>query len=315
MSDQAVSVLADLIAKQNITVSGSLSLKTTSSFVVPNVITSSDSLYDVDVALHRIDDSLQQFTANIANAFGGVVHEYNSRRYIFTGSLDSGGSAKINLTNIVPSGSTYFTTSSVNNISVDILLDTENNGKYKNDLVSYQLYQSSSNLYLEIDAAAASNVNYRLLVVNEETLDELPSQDGYKIIAGPQGPSGSQGSVGPAGNNAKSYITVVSNASTNNTSPTIVTNFLLTPTKAPSGFNIEFTGFNEKENSGMIIQLYDFISGSVLGSATITSTLPTTASFFVDAPIVNPQQYELRYYSSGSANNYIFLQTAILELL
>jgi hypothetical protein len=38
-------ILADLDAKQNVSVSGSLSIHTTSSFVVPQITTSSANLY------------------------------------------------------------------------------------------------------------------------------------------------------------------------------------------------------------------------------------------------------------------------------
>lgn len=335
-NNPAVSVLADLIATQNVTISGALDLSTTSSFGIANITTSSDGFYDVDAAIHRIDESLGQFTQNIANAFGGVINQYNSRRYVYTGSLDASGSATINLTSEVTSGSTYFSTASINNISVDILLDTENNGKYKNDLVSYEVYESGSEVYVHIDAVSGQNINYRLLVINEENLEELPSQDGYRIIAGPQGPSGSAGVTGPSGSagpagpsgsqgpagpsgdrgpDGKSYITVAFNASTNLGMPTVATNFSLTPTKASSGFNLNIDGFNEKSNSGMILELYSLSTNTLLDTKTIASTTPVTVTMSASAPTNNPEQYELRYYSSGSASNYVFLQTAVLELL
>ena len=335
----AVSVLSDLIATQNVTISGALDLSTTSSFTVANIVTSSDGFYDVDVAIHQIDESLQQFTQNIANAFGGVVNQYNSRRYVFTGSLNVSGAATVNLTTGAVSGSTYFTTASIDSISVDILLDTENNNKYRNDLVSYQLYVSGSDVLIDIDGISAPNANYRLLAINENGLDELPAQDGYRIIAGPQGPAGpagSQGSTGPSGSqgatgpqgpagpsgstgatgaDGKSYITVAFNASTNLGVPTVATNFSLTPAKASSGFNLNIDGFNEKSDSGMIVQLYSLTTNTLLDTKTITDTTPVTVTMSASAPTNNPEQYELRYYSSGSVSNYVFLQTAVLELL
>ena len=317
----AVSVLADLVATQNVTVNGALDISTTSSFGVANIATSSDGFYDVDAAIHRIDESLGQFTQNIANAFGGVINQYNSRRYVYTGSLDASGSATINLTSQIPSGSTYFNTSSINNISVDILLDTENNGKYKNDLVSYEIYESGSEVYVHVDAVSAQNINYRLLVINENGLEELPAEDGYRIIAGPQGPAGPSGSNGTSGANGangadgKSYVTVAFNANTSLTTPMVVTNFSLTSTKAPSGFNLEIVGFNGKSNSAMILELYNLTTNDLLDTATITDIAPSTVTMSASAPTNNPEQYEIRYYSSGSAGNYVFLQTAVLEIL
>jgi len=319
-------ILADLDAKQNVSVSGSLSIHTTSSFVVPQIITSSGNFYDVDAALHRIDEALQGFTSNIANAVGGVVEQLNYSKYTYTGSFDNSGTRTINLTTAVQSGSTYFSTADLDKISVDVLIDTNGDGKYYNDLVSCVIFADAGNVKITLDGPQAANKNFRLIVANEKTITGQETS-GSSYPAGPQGPSGSVGPQGPSGSvgpqgpsgsqgaTGKSYITVAFNRSTTSTIDAVATNFSLTPSRCPNGFNLDITGFSQTNTGMLIASLYALTSNSFVSSGSINSINPTTITLSAPASANNPEQYELRFKTSGSNGNTVYIQTAIAEIL
>lgn len=200
-----LNVLTDLHAKLNAAISGTLNLNTTSAFVHADVAISQDGMYDVDNALHKIDQAIINFDTNIANAVGGVIKQYNSSRYIFTGSFDEFGKSTINLTDSVVSGTTYFAADKINNILIDVLVETDEDGRLKNDLLAYSIYASESKLFVDLEAPSAQNLDYRLLVVNETTFNDQPTNNGSYVISGPtgpagaQGPKGDQGDIGPVG--------------------------------------------------------------------------------------------------------------------
>jgi hypothetical protein len=160
-----IRVLTNISASQNIIVSGSSiisgskSLATTSSFNNAAVSTSSGGFYDMDIAIHGLDTGITTLKNNIKTA-------YNSIRAVLTGTLDSSGNKKINLTSTIPSGSVYFSAASLTSVGASVLTDTESNNNYKNDLISLQLFNSASCLWAEIDAPAAINDYYRLILVN-----------------------------------------------------------------------------------------------------------------------------------------------------
>ena len=77
-----VRVLSDLEAKQDVIVSGSLIITTTASFDTIAVVTGSGGSYDVDEALHQVNNSVYQTNVNIANAIAGFAAEYNKNRFI-----------------------------------------------------------------------------------------------------------------------------------------------------------------------------------------------------------------------------------------
>lgn len=312
MEIRPVRVLSDLEATQDVTISGSLIITTTASFDAIPVVTGSNGSYDVDYALHQVNNSVYQTNANIANAIAGFADVYNKNRYTFTGSLDASGSKEINLTTSIISGSDNFASGNLFDIAIDFLLDTNGDGKYRNDLTSYQIFASGSDLFIAIDAPASPNCNYRLSVQNQSSLSPISGSNSVLIIAGPQG---EQGAAGSDGTNGKTFITVASNLSTNNIIDTVASNFALSPSQAPTGFYLDVTGFTQNSSYPMVVKLCDLASNSVIDSDSISSTSPNTIRLNGSIPNTSNKQYELRYYSSGSSSNYVYLQTAIIEIL
>lgn len=318
MEVKPVKVLSDLEATQDVIVSGSLIITTTASFDTIPVVTGANGSYDVDYALHQVNDSVYQTNANIANAIAGFADEYNKNRYTFTGSLDASGLKEINLTTSIISGSVNFASGNLFDIAIDFLLDTNGDGKYRNDLTSYQIFASGSDLFIAIDAPASPNCNYRLSVQNQRSLSPVSGSNSVLIIAGPQGPQGTAGAAGANGTNGtngKTFITVASNLSTNNIIDTVASNFPLSPSQAPTGFYLDVTGFTQNTSYPMVVKLYDLASNTVIDSDSISSTSPNTVRLNGSIPNTSNKQYELRYYSSGSSSNYVYLQTAIIEIL
>lgn len=155
-------VLTNLDSKQDIYVSGSHKLHTTASFNML-VATSSDGMYDVDGAMHALD-------VYISSSYFGVQHAYQNVRLQYTSSFDAQGNTLLNLTSLSPSGTLYFASGNLQDVNVQVLVDTDNNSHYKNDLVSIELYPSGSSLMANIDAPTSANKPYRLLVINETVL-------------------------------------------------------------------------------------------------------------------------------------------------
>ncbi len=188
-----IRVLTNISASQNVIVSGSTIisgsklLATTSSFNNSSIATSSDGFYNMNSAIHGLDTGITTLKNDIKTA-------YNSIRAVLTGTLDSSGNKKINLTSTIPSGSLYFTTASLTSVGASLLIDTENDNAYKNDLASFQLFNSASYLWAEIDAPAATNDYYRLIVVNHGSLPV-----GGNVVGGGNG--GENGGAGNGGEN------------------------------------------------------------------------------------------------------------------
>jgi len=311
MEYQPVRVLADLEALQDVVVSGSLIITTDTAFSASAIATGAVGEYSVDEAFHTLDQSVYQTNANIANAIAGVVTAYNNNRYIFSGSLDSSGSAVLNLTTSIISGSENFSSTELAKVTVNLLIDTNGDGRYRNDLTSYEIYTSGSELLVSIDAPASPNNNYRLIVSNEKPLNPISGSNGILIIAGPQGVAGPSGSTGAEG---RSHINVASLLSTTNSIETVASNFSLSPAKAPNGFYIDVTGFTQDSSFPLVVKLYNLTTDSLLDSDLINTLSPQTVRLNGAIPSVSNTQFELRYYSSGSSSNYVYLQTAIVEI-
>jgi hypothetical protein len=160
----------DIIVKGNTVTSGSKQLSTDTAFNNAVVATSSDGMYNVDEAIHAIDTGLTTLKNDIKNA-------YNLVRAVLTGTLESNGNKKINLTTTIVSGSLYFNTSSLTRIEASLFIDENGDSTYKNDLASLQLYNSASYLWVEIDAPAATNDAYSLILKNQFLLP-LAGSDG-----------------------------------------------------------------------------------------------------------------------------------------
>lgn len=150
---------ADLTIKQDANVSGTMTVKSDAAFNA-NIVTSSDGLYDIDNAFHALDEKTIEYKQNIKSAYEGA-------RFKYTGSFNASGLASINLTSLAPSGTTYFNTSSIDKVDVQILVDTGNNLHYTNDLVSVELSASQNHLFLNLEALGAANKDFRILAINE----------------------------------------------------------------------------------------------------------------------------------------------------
>ena len=164
-----IKVLTNISASQNVdikgttVVSGSKMLNTDAAFNNITLITSSDGMYDLDDAVHGLDSGLTTLKNNIKTAYDAI-------RVVLTGTLDENGNKKVNLTTEAVSGSLYFTTQSLTSVGASVLVDEGGTNTYKNDLVFFQLFNSASCLWAEIDAPAAFNDAYRLIVVNHGSL-------------------------------------------------------------------------------------------------------------------------------------------------
>lgn len=155
-------VLNNLNIKQDVYISGSQKIKSTQAFN-NNITTSSAGMYDINSAFQVLDTKIVDNKQVIKNA-------YEAGRYKYTGSFDANGDATINLTSLATSGSAYFSISKIDNIDVQVLVDSNGDLHYKNDLVSVQLYSSGQNLLLELSAPAAASKPFRILAINQVDL-------------------------------------------------------------------------------------------------------------------------------------------------
>lgn len=179
----------DVIVKGNVIISGSKQLSSDSAFNKAVIVTSSGGMYDMNGAIHAVDTSLTTLKNNIKDA-------YNLVRTVLTGTLDVNGNKKINLTTTITSGSLYFSTSSLTSVEASVLIDENEDSVYKNDLVSLQLYNSASYLWVEIDAPMAINDAYSLIVKNQLDFPINGSAGG----GGNSGGGGGDGNGGGGGN-------------------------------------------------------------------------------------------------------------------
>lgn len=153
-------IYTNLDSKQDVYVSGSQKLYSATSFNA-SITRNGDGMYDVDGAVHALDTTIK-------NNYENVQAAYQSVRYQHTGSFNESGNALLNLTTLA--GALYFADSNLKDINVQVMVDTENDGKYKNDLVSVELYASGGSLMLNVDAPASAGKPYRVLAVNETVL-------------------------------------------------------------------------------------------------------------------------------------------------
>lgn len=181
-NERPLKVYTVLDAKQDINASGSVKVFTSASFNRTSIVTSSAGMYDLDGALHELDQAIVDKGIEIKDAYEAV-------RFKKSDVLDESGKALLNLTSLASSGASYFTTGNLQDIAIDLLVDTEKNGRYKNDMASVQLYSSASSLWAEIDAPGASTAPYRFIAVNETILALLGNASG-------QGGSGGAGGSG-----------------------------------------------------------------------------------------------------------------------
>lgn len=120
----------------------------------------------------RVSGILYGDGTGLTNVGGGITANqattaYDRLRFVTASVLDGQGVVEIDLTSQATSGSTYFNTSSLTQVTVDVMVDTDGDGRYKYDLIAVELFESSSNLWVRVDAPAAATRNYRLIAINE----------------------------------------------------------------------------------------------------------------------------------------------------
>jgi hypothetical protein len=94
---------------------------------------------------------------------------YKRLRYQTTGNFDANGSAIIELPTSSYGGNS-FPKNSFDYINVNVFVKEEN--RWLNDLISVQLYTSSTNVYIELSAPALTNTDqYKLIAINENPDD------------------------------------------------------------------------------------------------------------------------------------------------
>ena len=178
-----IKILTDVDGKQDLAVSGALTVKADSTFVIPSISTSSDGFYSLNNAIHKIDQSLQEVNARVVSSVGNVLGQYNASRYVFSGYFDASGSATINITRGSPSGSVYFKESDIGNLSVNILTDLDGDGIFTNNLIPFQLRPSSGDLFLDISARSAPYVMYKATVTNDAAIVDIPAQNNVYLVS------------------------------------------------------------------------------------------------------------------------------------
>jgi len=122
-------------------------------------------------ALNAVSSSYA-LTASLATGVTGssltaVQNAYNRLRYQTTGSFDATGSATVMLPT-ASLGAASFPIESFNYVDVSVMVKQDT--RWINDLISVQMYTSSTNIYIEISAPALTNTDqYKLLAVNENS--------------------------------------------------------------------------------------------------------------------------------------------------
>lgn len=132
-----------------------------------NVDSSSYSVFDIAGAFHAIDDAIGSIVSSPS-----ILNAYKRLRYQYSGTLDNNGESIVALPLTQLSGNA-FPISDYNYITVDVM--TDENGKWVNDLMAYNLEISASQVYVFIYASASPNTGFRLIAVNENPND-------YQII-------------------------------------------------------------------------------------------------------------------------------------
>lgn len=98
-----------------------------------------------------------------------IQNAYNRLRYQSIGYFDVTGSATVTLPTSSLGGNAFLT-SSIDYINVSIMVKQAN--RWTNDLLSVQIYTSSTNVYVELSAPALTSTDqYKLLAVNENPTD------------------------------------------------------------------------------------------------------------------------------------------------
>ena len=145
------------------------SVATTASFNNIAIITSSQTvglatynLYSIDQAFHAIDSVLAD-TSNTQNA-------YKRLRYQISGTFDPSGIQLVSLP-LTQFSQAAFPTSSLDFITIDVMIKLESNDNWMNDVVAVEAYITGSpgSEYVEVAINAADiPYAYRLIALNED---------------------------------------------------------------------------------------------------------------------------------------------------
>jgi len=153
-----------------VVVSGNIMLSGSGEF--NNVSRTNNGMYSIDTALHAIDQAIEDKGAEIRSAYEAV-------RFRHFGTLGPYGLTRLNLTQLATSGSQYFASGNLKDITIDLLIDSNGDGVYRNDMASIILFVSGSNLYADIDAPSAAGNAFRFIAVNETLLDVINTSASY----------------------------------------------------------------------------------------------------------------------------------------
>lgn len=160
------------VGDSEVAISGNLMLS--ASLPLNNVPLTNDGMYNAETAIRVIDQSIETKAAKIRAAYEAV-------RFRHFGTLSGFGTATLNLTQLSTSGSEYFNATNIKDITVDLLVDTNGDGIYRNDLASIHLFTQNGDLIAQIEAPSAVNSPYRFIAVNETLLDVINTSASYNV--------------------------------------------------------------------------------------------------------------------------------------
>lgn len=114
-----------------------------------------------------------RYLTNITASSGGGVSstvlnvEYKKLRYKSTGSFDATGYAEAALP-LTQFGSASFPVADLDYFIINVMVRESSSANWTNDLIAYELFESSSQIYVGLHAADISaSGSYKLLAINE----------------------------------------------------------------------------------------------------------------------------------------------------
>ena len=168
MAVKPVKILTDLLTKKQVIkedLNGNVLFKISGS--LGNGVVSSSlpitSSYFVGSGRYLTD-----ITASSAGASSATINvAYKKLRYKTTGSFDPTGYAEANLP-LTQFGSASFPVADLDYFVINIMVRESSSTNWTNDLIAYELFESSSQIYVGLHAADISaSGSYKLLAINE----------------------------------------------------------------------------------------------------------------------------------------------------
>jgi len=140
---------SDLIAERVLKLSGSADFENIS------VVRDGNGLYDVDEAIHALDEKINTSDSN-----------YAKMRFAKSGSLN-GSTVSFNLID-EGADSVFFGLSQINYLVADVMVRINSSEAWTNDLTSVQIYNNEGIISVDLDVPAAEvGWEYRMIIVNE----------------------------------------------------------------------------------------------------------------------------------------------------